>query len=110
MNNDIWPVSSEEYRKVFFKIANSRKKEKKRQIMNCTHINTTIKSGGYIVASVKKSNNEFSASNHPAFHFARNLAVAEAERLAANDSSKKFIVLYVEGIAAIPAQSAVSWE
>lgn len=66
-----------------------------------------VKAGYWIVGSLSKASNTFSASANPALHTSLTNAKTEAARLAAADKTKKFVVLKVEALATV---ADVSWE
>jgi hypothetical protein len=78
--------------KTFFPISYF-KQLKKDFIMNTDNVKREV----WIVGSVCKTTDEFSVSRRPVVHDSKALARAEAERLAHASSSKKFVVLKVEG-------------
>lgn len=63
--------------------------------------------GQYIVGSLQKSNGAFSASPSPVTHKTLADAQAEAQRLAIMYTTKRFVVLKVEGIV---HATTVTWE
>lgn len=61
-----------------------------------------MKRDEYIIGTISNVSGMFSASATPVRHLDIAAAKVEAERLAIKDSTKKFIVLKVEGIASTP--------